>query len=306
MTLKEIEQFHEKLQKMLKPYQEFYANLSKTLEPLNVSLNAQTFMDTSIYKQQIAALNSIKESIQPPMGTVRMLEGVANMTAVRWGDWECSKFLAEINKSILGAYQPIKINEDTLKAIVGIANVSTYEGLVNGVNSLCENLPCLVNDICKEFEDKLESESDFISNEELEEAIIEQNENPIGFQERIANWTEEKKKKYCIAVFILMFVWNNFVAPYFQQEIGIPVMAWTVSHVKELPEKTGKYITDLKEDIEAIVIENVPYYYKVSFVDENGKLKEGYVSKRSVKRVETVIEEEEAQSELEGQTSTTE
>lgn len=47
-----------------------------------------------------------------------------------------------------------------------------------------------------------------------------------------------------------------------------------------------------KEDIEAMIIENVPYYYKITFVDENGEVKEGYVSKRSVKFVESVIETE--------------
>ena len=90
-----------------------------------------------------------------------------------------------------------------------------------------------------------------------------------------------------------MFVWNNFIGPYFQDCIGGPVMAWTVAHMKELPEKGGKFIDDLKEDIEATIIENVPYYYKVTFVDENGEIKEGYVSKRSVKLVESVIETEE-------------
>lgn len=94
---------------------------------------------------------------------------------------------------------------------------------------------------------------------------------------------------------ILNFFWGNFIQTYFQECIGAPVMAWTVAHVKELPEKASKFIGDLKEDIEATIIENVPYYYKVIFIDENGEVKEGYVSKRSVKLVEPVIETEETE-----------
>lgn len=62
-----------------------------------------------------------------------------------------------------------------------------------------------------------------------------------------------------------------------------------------IPEKTSRFVGDIKEDIEATIIENVPYYYKVTFVDENGEEKEGYVSKRSVKLVEPVIETEETE-----------
>ena len=50
-----------------------------------------------------------------------------------------------------------------------------------------------------------ENESDTLSEEEIREAFCEQIENPIGFQERIANWVEEKKKKY-----FLVYGFNGF------------------------------------------------------------------------------------------------
>lgn len=151
-----------------------------------------------------------------------------------------------------------------------------------------------VSDISEQNEE-LNLEDGFSCNEEIYEAIEEQVSNPAGFQERVANWTEKKIKQFFILYMFICFIWQNFIQPYFQENIGKPVMAWTVAHVKELPEAAGNLITDLKEDIEAIIIENCPYYYKVSFVDENGNEKEGYVSKRSVRVIETVDEPEETE-----------
>lgn len=122
----------------------------------------------------------------------------------------------------------------------------------------------------------------------------EQIENPKGFQERVSNWTETKIKKYFIAFIIISFIWSNFIQPYFVEHIGMPVTSWIVSNVKEIPAKTSEVIGELKAGMEAVIIDNVPYYYKVTFVDENGEIKEGYVSKRSVKIIneETIVEEQ--------------
>lgn len=49
-------------------------------------------------------------------------------------------------------------------------------------------------------EEESDLETEFISQQEFEEAFTEQVENPLGFQERIANWTEAKKKKYYVIV----------------------------------------------------------------------------------------------------------
>lgn len=125
--------------------------------------------------------------------------------------------------------------------------IPNYYELTAGLANLSKNLFSLATAIYEESEEEeiSELEMDFVSNEELQEAIIEQNENPVGFQERVANWAESKKKKYYIAIFILLFVWNNFVQPYFQEYIGVPVMAWTVAHVRELPEKASKFIANI-------------------------------------------------------------
>ena len=139
-----------------------------------------------------------------------------------------------------------------------------------------------------EIEDnKLESE--FSSAEELEEAVNEHINNPRGFQERFANWSQKKKIQYFIIWRIICFLWSNFCQPYFQDNIGKPVTSYIVSNVKELPEKGAKVVCQLKQNIEAIILENTIYYYKVSFIDENGNVREGYVAKKNLK----VLDEEE-------------
>ena len=72
----------------------------------------------------------------------------------------------------------------------------------------------------------------------------------------------------------------------------MPVTAYVVSNVKELPEKGAKIIGQIHENIEAIIIENTNYYYKVTFTNENGETKEGYVAKRNLKIVEEKTEED--------------
>ncbi|MGN8921942.1 hypothetical protein ACTNB0_12780 [Lachnospiraceae bacterium HCP28S3_F9] len=128
--------------------------------------------------------------------------------------------------------------------------------------------------------------------EEIQEALREQVSNPDGFQTRVAKWTEKKKVQFFIIWNLLLFIWANFCQPYFQEKIGIPVTAYVVSNVKELPQKGANIICQLKQNIEAIVIEDTNYYYKVRFIDENGEEREGYVAKRNLKEIDEEEKEE--------------
>lgn len=162
-----------------------------------------------------------------------------------------------------------------------------------------ESLFNVVNQVSNEVEveNSLESDEGFSCDEEIYATIEEHANDPVGFQEKIYNWTEKKKRQYYIVYIVILFLFGNIVLPYFQENIGKKVMAWSVAHVRELPEMAGKCITNLKEEVEAMIIENCPYYYKVSFIDENGEQKEGYVSKRSVKLIEVETEESEESGE---------
>jgi hypothetical protein len=51
-------------------------------------------------------------------------------------------------------------------------------------------------------------------------------------------------------------------------------------------------IDELWEGIEGLITEDVPYYYKVTYTDEEGNEKEGYVAKKNLKVIEESDEEE--------------
>lgn len=132
-----------------------------------------------------------------------------------------------------------------------------------------------------------ELETEFADEQEIHDAVQEQINNPVGFQEMVANWAEGKKKQYYIVYgFIVLFV-QIFIMPYLQEQGLIYTTKFVNSvNVKELPQKGAEVICQLKADIQAMVIENTSYYYKVSFIDEDGVQREGYVAKRNLKRIE--------------------
>ena len=72
----------------------------------------------------------------------------------------------------------------------------------------------------------------------------------------------------------------------------MPVTAYVVSNVKEFPEKGAKIVGQIHENIEATIIGNTNYYYKVTFINEDGEIKEGYVAKRNLKIIEKKAEED--------------
>ena len=139
--------------------------------------------------------------------------------------------------------------------------------------------------------ENVELETDFASEQEIQDTINDQMNNPVGFQERVANWAAEKYKKYFIVINFWLLIWGIFIQPYLQENLGLPAMTYVESNVKELPEKGAKIVAQLKENIEATIIENTNYYYKVTFTDEDGVQREGYVAKRNLK----IIKEPEAE-----------
>ena len=70
-----------------------------------------------------------------------------------------------------------------------------------------------------------EEEIEHISSEEFAEAFKEQLENPEGFQERVANWTEGKRKEYYIlrVVFSIMLkiIYDVALLPWLQSLVNL-------------------------------------------------------------------------------------
>lgn len=77
------------------------------------------------------------------------------------------------------------------------------------------------------------------------------------------------------------------------------VMAYIESNVKDLPQKGSAIICQIKEGVEAIIIENTNYYYKVSFTDERVVEQEGYGAKRNLKLIQQDIDDREESKEIE-------
>lgn len=162
---------------------------------------------------------------------------------------------------------------------------SMYKSLEDGsLKNLRDVVEATYKAVQEYEEDDLDAD-DVLSAEEVKEAIEEQINNPKGFQQRVKEWSEKKIVKFFIIWRLICFLYSNFFQPYFQQNVGLPVMTWAVSNVKELPQKEAEVICQIKEGVEAVIIENTNYYYKVSFTDENGVKQEGYVAKRNLKLI---------------------
>lgn len=151
------------------------------------------------------------------------------------------------------------------------------------------------------YEATIEDTSDVaISKEELKETFIESRKNDSAwkkFNVQLHDGMEKFKREYFILYVIIMFLLQHIGYVWFDETIGKQVIPKAASIVRELPEKSSEIICHLEQNIEATIIENQNYYYKVSFIDEDGIEREGYVAKRNLK----IVDQEE---DLEKQPST--
>lgn len=260
------------------------------------------------------AIGNFGSKIQALVDMAKIPEGIiAFFESPAWGNVQ--KIIADaynVNEKLLNGYDNsvlqasfekigrslVSLPDSRLMTQIDKLLTPDYTNVVKNLGSILGKMSSIISEayeMAQNYafdEEESDLETEFISQQEFEEAFAEQVENPLGFQERIANWAEAKKKKYYVIVLTVLFIWTNFVQPYFQDKIGVPVTAYVVSNVKELPEKASKVICQLKEEVEAIIVENTDYYYKVKFVDEDGVEREGYVAKRNLKLLEEDSEEE--------------
>lgn len=199
--------------------------------------------------------------------------------------------LMKVSRSIQAMFEGIQPSIELVKFNIP-PMLQEYSDMVTRLNEAGYRFSDLVEQAYDSLEDEEVEDDEIATKEEIVELIEEQINNPIGFQEKLANKSEKFVKKYWIVFLIIHLLWANFCQPYFQDTIGKPVMAYTVSKVKELPEKAGKVIDELKHEVQAIITEDVPYYYKITYVDEYGNIKEGYAAKKNIQIIEDVEETE--------------
>lgn len=270
----------------------------------------------SSYDDMAKAMNALSESFKISMKDVdmsafavaakAMSDSVASVAEFQRPimDESLLKVMSDIRPAML-AVEAVNLNlAETMQSIS--SSIRPTMDMINENSAVFENnyseilrdfreLGCSLSSLAEQvYEESEEDTSDYLnSDEEILEALQEQERDPVGFQERIANGTEKMKKKHFIVYLLLWFILANFVGPFFQDYIGKPVMAYIVSKVRELPNSSSEVIDELQEGGEGLIIEDVPYYYKVTYVDENGDAREGYVAKRNLK---VINEKDDAES----------
>ena len=147
------------------------------------------------------------------------------------------------------------------------------------------------------YEATTEDTSDVtVSKEELKETFIESQKDDSSWKKfniQLYDGMEKFKKAHFIFYIIMMFLIQHIFFSWFDETIGKHVIPKTTSIVRELHEKSSEIIYYLKQNIEAIIVENQNYYYKVSFIDENGIEREGFVAKRNLKIIDQDDESDE-------------
>lgn len=185
----------------------------------------------------------------------------------------------------------------SMDGIVSILkSLDMYQGSIAdlcqvNVDEVQEDIELMDSDVDEKQDSKSLTEPLF-TYEEFNEALDESINNQESFQVRVANWTEKKKKQYFLIILLLKFFIDIFIMPFLQENVGLPVSTQVVSIVKELPQKASKIVDKLEKGVEAIITENTNYYYKITYVDENGETKQGYVAKRNLIFVKEIELEE--------------
>lgn len=196
---------------------------------------------------------------------------------------------AEAIKSAMSGYSGIAEQINQFNGYKNIAEaLNSYSSVKDVIDSVYSSL-----DFDDEEENIEELETDFADEQELQDALEEEFTDENKFAKRIKSWAKEKLKKYNIYKFIGLFIINVFILPYLEENVGKPVMTKVVSIVKEAPEKGAEIIYRLKDGVQAIIMENTNYYYKVKFTDENGVEREGYVAKKNLKVIKEKMEQSE-------------
>lgn len=277
-----------------------YEILRKTIESL------RKVLFPSMVESNLSALNHLSEAMKESFGKWGSIyakydysAAFKNMAAElsQLSKISLGYNTETIRNSISNMVESLSVLQtEQLKQIANIDYSKAFSSTYASMDSLREiiNMAYAASQEYDENEaDEQETEDDLLTAEEAMETICEHIDNPAGFIERISTWSQEKIKKYWVVVALFTMLWNIFVLPYLQENIGKPAMAAFTSNVKELPEKGAAIVCQLKENIEAYITENTNYYYKVSFTDENGIEREGYVAKRNLKIIQEEIEENE-------------
>lgn len=272
--------YYDDLNSVAKRMAELYKPIAESMKYLNT--DAITTSSRAL-SQSMGTIATIQQSILND-SLLESLNSIRSVIA------SYSLMAEELSENIKKTLEGTRPTIEMINASMSLFK-DNYADIMKVYYMLGYNVSSLAETAYEETEND-DINDDFSSNEEIIDILQEQVDNPKGFQERFAEWSEKKKKKYYIIIGIIAFIWLHIFAPYFEDNIGKPAAAYVVSKVKELPEATGKVIEEIKKGFQVIITEDVPYYYKVTFLDENGEIREGYVAKKNIKLIEEIVLEE--------------
>lgn len=269
-----------------------YKGLKQTIESLSKGLLS------SITESNLSALNQLSETMKEGLDKLGNIHtkydySVASKNMANGLSQLANNNLVyntdAIRNSISNMIEALSgLQTEQLKQITNFDYSKAFSSALYSTDSLREiiNIAYTASQECANESDVQKTEDDLLTAEEAIETICEHISNFSDFIERISTWSQEKIKKFWILFALANILWDIFILPFLQENIGKPAMATFTCNVKELPEKEATIICQLKENVEAYITENANYYYKVSFTDEDGIKHEGYVAKRNLKIVQ--------------------
>lgn len=276
----------------LEPYRNSVSSLTKSLSKImkTYSMCSENEIVESIRKTRERYEKMYKFAFSEDQLQNSMKKSTELITkAMRMYDqMDVFKASNRVADSLNAISKSLNINIEQLRALQKLDYSSIFTDIVTNAASL----PDIVEEAYTLIQDELDDENDVFTEEEIQDALKEQMTNSKNFQVRISEWTEKKKMQFFIIWQLILFIYGNFFQPYFQENIGVPVTAYVVSNVKELPEKGAKIIGKIQKNVEAIITENTNYYYKVIYTDEKGEKREGYVAKRNLRVIDNVEEDD--------------
>lgn len=152
-------------------------------------------------------------------------------------------------------------------------NATDFLDIVNGIYD-------------EEYDDEVADEG-FESAEELGTALGEETKKPGGLVEWYCSLSEKRKRQIHIVLNVIITImtiyWVIEIQPKLEEQVFKLICPAGKAFLKSLPDKTGEVIEKLVDGIRVIIVGDIPYYYYVKVVENNGNERSGYVSKKSIK-----------------------
>lgn len=204
-----------------------YERLRQTVESLS-----KGFL-SSIAESNLLALNNLSGSVKDSLGKLGSIYAQYDYSTAFKNIADELSQLAKINldyntdairNSLSNMAESLSgLQIEQLKQVANFDYSKAFSSTLHSMDSL-RDIINVAYTASQEYNDTAaqELDDDFLTAEEAMETICEHIDNPAGFIEKISTWSQEKIKKYWILFSLVGVLWNIFVLPYLQENIGKP------------------------------------------------------------------------------------